>query len=314
MQEMITMCDKAAASSVPQSVMPQPLAFIISVMNRIHLLWRYNRLTSQVTASTASMKRFAMGKLLHWATPDVLMIRTVIRTGAKLTLIALRILELAEQKVVTIQAARDLYEAVMVARPLRTRVRLPKGRPPWLQQVVGPDHYVWLVRKKEVLISYVSRVARCTALLFKHMLHTSLCYMSVIEVLSLDPEVENEAISHIFLNSKRLLDEMSENKQHIYVELLRHTGLVQQILSGLSIPCKAEQLINAFATTLTATERTLSAAESIWSRIGGAVGQGISTMCLSISGRTMGIFLPEETNPIGPLAAVGAESWQRQSS
>lgn len=294
----MSLSDRGAASSIPGSLLPTPLSLVLHIMSRVHWLWKWKRLSAQMVTSTDNLKKLILGHIVNFTVGDYL----VVRIAAQVTLIAVRILDLGKQKVSTYRAYNDLYDALIVKHPLRVRVRLPYGPPSPLQNLLGPDHYVWLLKKKEALVRYGSRVIRCASELFKQMMLTTLCYMSVIEAFTVSTEVKNEAISQVFLNASRLLDEMSENKQHIQAQLLRHKGLIEQILTGLGSPCRAEQLISAVAKTMTAAEHTSNVVGTVWKYTEGAAKSGVSTLSLAAVGWTPGVICPDDPNPVRALA------------
>lgn len=297
MQAIMGLADSAAATSVPGSALvPGPLSLFVHIMNRVHCVWRWHFMVTRVYTSPAELKKLLVGHIVQFVVGDKLLVRI----GAQVTLIAVRILELGKQKVVLYRAYCEVHHALVSTYPLRVRVRLPKAGQSRLLDFLGPDQYLFVMRKKEALQQYVSRLALCVAQLFKEMFVVSMCYMDVIEAFSLSSEVGDQAVKHIFINATRLLDEMSENKQHIHAELLRHKSLIQRILVGLGTPCQADQLISAVASTLTVAEVTSNTVKNIFGRGEDFLKEGLSSVCLSFTGYQPGFLLPADPNPVRP--------------
>ncbi len=302
MQAIIGLADNAAASSVPgSSMIPGPLSVAIHLMNRVHWVWRWHFMVTQVYANTTNLKKLIAGHILHYVMGD----NIILRIAAQVTMIATRIVQLGKQKVATYVAYCEVYHAIACTYPLRVRVRLPRVGDSWALDILGPDQYIWMMKKKEAFLLYVARIIRCVAHLFQEMLKVSMCYMDVIEAFSLNSATRDEAVNHFFLNATRLLDEIAENKQTIHAELLRHKHLIQQILSSLGSPCQAEQLIGAVAATLTPVERTYNAAKVIYDQGEDFVKHGLSSLALSF-GWQPGFLLPKDPNPISPQVAGAA--------
>lgn len=309
MQAIVGISDNAAAAAIPGSVLlPSPVNFLIHIMNRVHWLWRWNFMINQVVSHTGNLQKYIAGNVLNVAINTILpdKLALIIRIAAQVTLATVRIIELGKQKVRTFYALRDLYYAVTNRQPLRIRVKMPT-KPTALYELLGPDHYIWALKKKEALIQYTAKVMRCVFELLKEMLFTSMCYMDVIEVFTLNPEAKHDAVNQIFISTSRLLDDISKNKQYIHAELIRNKRLIEQILSGLGNPCRADQLISAVGASLTVGERTYNAAGWVWDNTKDALKESWFTFARSTFGRDVSRYviprwmIPDEHNPIGPL-------------
>lgn len=299
MQAIIGLADSAAASSVPGSgLFPGPLSVAIHLMNRVHWVWRWHFMVTQVYSSSTNLKKLVAGHALNFFVGN----NFLLRLGAQVVMIATRILQLGKQKVVTYAAYCEFYDAVANTYPLRVKVSLPREEDSFALRLLGPVEYLWIMKKKEAFMVYISRVIRCAALLFREMLKVSMCYMDVIEAFSLSSENRDLAVNHFFLNTASLLDEITENKHSIHAELIRHKPLVQQILSGLGSPFKADKLIDAVAASLTVTQRAYSTVKTVYNYSEDFVKQGLSTLTSSV-GLQPGLLLPKDPNPIRPLAA-----------
>jgi hypothetical protein len=315
MQALVGLSDNAAAAVIPGSAfLPGPVNILIHLMNRVHWVWRWNFMLTQVVANTNNLQKYIAGNLLNLClntiVPDKLAL--IIRIAAQVTLAAARIVELGKQKMRTFYALRDLYYAIAMRQPLRIRVKMPRDKHSLIfhlavQRLLGPDNFVWALKKKEAVIQYVSRIARCTFELLRHMFVTSMCYMDVIEVFTLNPEAKHDAVNQVFMSASRLLDDISKNKQHIHAELLRNQRLIEKILSGLGNPCRADQLISAVSMSLTVTEKTYNTAGWVWDNTKDVVKQAYCGGMLGIFGPAVPRALlprwviPDEQNPIGPL-------------
>jgi hypothetical protein len=287
---------------VPSSMLlPTPVNMLIHLMNRVHWLWRWNFTITQVWSNTNNLKKFIIGHVVNLVVGH----NMIVRVAAQVVMIIQRIIELGKQKVRTYYAICNLYDAVFISHPIRPKVRLPRGQPSVIQELLGPDHYIWAMRKKETFQIYCFRVLKCAIELLKQMLYTSMCYMDVIEAFTISPENSRTAISHAFINASRILDDMSQNKQYIHATLIRHKGLVEKVLAGIGSPCQADSLISAVATTLNTAEIAQNTLGWVWDNTEKFVKEA-ALGATSLVGWQPGFLLPEYTNPIRPVAAPGA--------
>ncbi|MDP1834505.1 MAG: hypothetical protein Q8K75_01120 [Chlamydiales bacterium] len=261
MQAILSISDIGSASTIPSSVLlPTPINMLIHIMNRVHWVWRWNFTITQVWGNTNNLKKYILGHIVNFVAGN----NIIVRVAAQVTMIATRIIDLGKQKVRTYYAFCDVYDAIFVSHPIRAKVRLPRGRPSFLQEFLGPDHYIWAMKKKEVLQVYSTRILKSVLELFKQMFYTSMCYMDVIEAFTINPETTNTAINHVFIHASTILDDMSQNKQHIHATLIRHKSLIEKILLGIGGPCKVETLISAVGTTLTTAELAQNTLGRAW--------------------------------------------------
>ncbi len=297
MQGIITLSDKASALSVPSSTsLPNTLSMCIHVMNRVHWLWRWHFMVTQVYMNSTNLKKLLAGYIVNYTVGE----NTIIRIAAQVVLIAVRIVDLGKQKYQVYMAYCELKNSVFAHYHFQIEVRLPSQQT-YALKMLGPEHYIFVMKRKEKMLIYVGRINRCTLILFKEMFKTSMCYMDIIEAFSMNSAVRTEAVNQIFINSTRLLDDMCENKQHIHAELLKHKGIIEQILTGIGSPYKAEQLIDAVGRTLSQVERTYNTAKYLYDNSENRIKDGLSSMAISFFNWTPGILLPEDPDPIRTL-------------
>ncbi len=303
MQILLGIADSGAASSIPGSAwLPGPLNIAAHGLARIFSVWKCTYMIQQVYTSPTELKKLIAGHVLSYVTGDTVMIRV----AGQVTMIAVRIITLAKQKVKLYVSFCELHHAVVGTYPLRIRVRLPRAGKSYLMNFLGPDQYIFVMRKKEALQLYVSRLVRCAVIFFNELFQVSMCYMDVIEAFSLSTAVGSEAVKHVFINSTKLLDEISQNKQYIHRELLEHKGLIERILVGIGSPCTADKLVSTVASTLGPLEKIYNVAGVTWDKLGGVVKKGVGSTIYGFSGYYPALCLPEGQNLIGPPQVAGA--------
>lgn len=258
MQTILSICDTASVKTSPLcGLLPTPINIAIHLLNRIHWVWRWNFTFTQVVGNSTNLKKYIAGHILSFVAGDFI----IVRVAAQVVLIVTRLYDLGYQKVQTYYAFCALYDAALI-HPISVKVELPADS--LLKDVLGNSSYLWIRKESEKVKIYCTRVALAAIELLKQMFYTSMCYMDVIEAFTINPEVTNTAINHIFVNSSRMLDEMSENKQHIYATLKRYKGLVEEILVSIGSPCNADTLISTVKKTLTVAQWTKSTMDYVW--------------------------------------------------
>ncbi len=208
----------------------------------------------------------------------------MLRVAAQVMMIAVRIVDLGKYKAKLYVSCLELHHSLVGTYPLRIRVRIPRTDQSTLLRFLGPDTYIFVMRKKEAFLLYVSRVGRCVLTFFKDLGQVAMCYVAVVEAFSLSAAVGDEAVKHVFFNSTKLLDEMSENRQHIHAELLRHKGLIERILVGIGSPCSADTLISTVGSSLNVAQKTRNAVGATWDVVGDVVKKGVGSTVFGFTG------------------------------
>ena len=303
MESILRMSDSASSFALPaSSALPTPLNAFVHLMNRAHWLYRWKLQVSEVYMNSRNFKLLVMGHLTSKVVGESLLLRM----SAQILLVTSRIVDLGKQKVRTYDAYCDVLHAIFTSESHWVRVEVPQGQPTFALLFLGEDYYIWAIQKREAFLFYVRRVGLSTVHLFKEMFNTSMCYMDVIEAFSVNVNASNDAVNHLFIHTAKLLDGISENKQTIHAELLKHKKLIQQVLTVMGTDYKAETLIGEVAKTLNTAERTYNGVQWFFNQSESELRQGLSNLSLSVLGWTPAFL--EEVPPLRgfPTVAAGA--------
>jgi len=295
MESILRMSDSAASYALPASSnLPSPLTTLIHLMNRVHWLRRWKLQVSEVYMNSRHLKLLGVGYL----TRELVGESALLGISAQIILVTSRTIDLGKQKVRTYDAYCDVLHAIFTSESHWVRVHVPRDKPTLILKFLGDDLYIWVIQKKEAFLFYVRRVGISTGRLFKEMFNTSMCYMDVIEAFSVNATTNNDAVNHLFINTAKLLDDISENKQTIHAVLCKHEMLIQQILGVMGTKYQAKTLIKEVAKTLDTAERTYNGVQWVFNKTESSLLDGASSLCLSLLGYTPACLVPENSNPL----------------
>lgn len=299
MEGILRMSDSAASCSLPgSSALPSPMTTVIHLMNRVHCLYRWKMQVTEVYTNSRNLKLLIAGHLVNGVAGE----NTLLRIASQIVLVTARIVDLGKQKIRTYEAYCDVLHAIFTLESHWVSVKILRDQPSLALKFLGEDYYIWAIQQRESFFFYVRRIALCASILFTEMLKTSMCYMDVIEAFSINSATHNDAVNHLFINTTKLLDGISENKQTIHAELLKHKGLIKQVLGVMGTQYQAETLIGEVAKTLNHAERTYNGVKWVFESSEDGIRDGLSSLCISCLGWTPGFLLPEDPNPLKGFA------------
>lgn len=251
----VTVVDAATQLAPATNLLPGPIWVVFSAFHNVHRLWWWYRKKEMYTQPN-NFLHLVSGHTLNFVLGDML----VIRVAAQALLIATRILEAVEQKVVFCLSWRKWTQSVRGHYTPHIRCKWDKKTE---TSLFSPSTRNWAESLKRNAAARIDRVMKNTLGIGKNGFMLSMRLMDAAEAFSLSPETKTEAVSEFFLNGSKSISTIVENKERLRAGLIENKGLIDKCLSGIGSSYKSEQLIGAVSKTLEKTETTYNTVSKV---------------------------------------------------
>lgn len=239
---------------------PSPLMAFVYGINRIHGLWRWHRRADDLYRSENSLHQLLAGHSLQWLVGQ----RLIVKIAAQVVLVVRRLTDLVAQQRRLAASYRDWKQAItwQYQPPLMT----------WNATAL-PTSYTKLRIKITLhrLTHRLYRIAITTFYLIKDAFLLSMRMLDQVEAMSLNPATREAAVNELFLNSSRLMDQLSKDKPLLLKELRENKTIVQYLLDKMNLKYTAEDLAKVIESTIDKAE----VARNGWSVVQESLTEGI---------------------------------------
>ena len=231
--------------SATPSILPTPAKFAFLALHKVHRFWRWIRL-GNIYSDPNNFAQLAAGHGLNYIISD----SALVRISAISVLIAARIFQAVQEYEKLQDSWLRMNDAFHNHYPTPIHCK-------WDQQYnfFSLSTVIWFKINTKVLICRIQVVAICIFKVGKHALLLSLRLVDAIEAFSLKPEIREEGINLIFVNTSTCMSQLVNNKDFLLESLESNQEVIEKILNGLGSQLTADTLID---TVESALEKTVS--------------------------------------------------------
>ncbi len=231
------------------------------VIHKVHRLWRWYRFT-EVYTNPDNILSLAAGHGLNWLGGGD---STVVNIAAQILLIATRITDCIEEQVNVIKETRLLWDDVTDPYPLCPKVKWKHtvGKSGWL----SPSTEIWLKEAFVRLVERIKRIAKRIFVIAKRLFLLSMKTLDAAEAFSYANN-RNERVNQLFVNSRKCLKVLVENKGLLLHGIKNHRGVIKQILGNTDSIFSVDQFIDVINKSLGVAESVHNGIETVSEAVG----------------------------------------------
>jgi len=240
------------------TVLPQAVRLAFTAFHKLHRLWRWIRL-GNIYRDPNNFAMLAAGHGMNYIIGD----SVLVRISAISVLISTRILHAVSEYEKLQNAWVKMKEAVHHRYPEPVRCS-------WDQKhgIFSLSTVIWMKTSAKTLWCRVHRISIAIFRVGKHFVLLSLRMTDAVEAFTLKPEVREEGINLLFVNTSTCLSKLVENKDFLLESLESNEEIIRTILNGLGSQLTPEALIDTVETALEKTESFNRTASTVNDHIG----------------------------------------------
>lgn len=230
-------------------------------IHKVHRIWRWYRFT-EVYTNPDNLLSLVAGHGLNWLGGGDSMI---VNIAAQVLLIATRITECVEEQVKVVRETRLLWDEITDPYLLCPKVKWKHtvGKSGWL----SPSTEIWLKETFVWLVDRIKRIAKRILVIGKRLFFLSMKTLDAAEAFSYSNN-RNERVNQLFVNSRKCLKVLVENKDLLLHGIKKHKSVIKQILGNANSMFTVDQLINVIKKTVGVAESVHNGIESASQAVG----------------------------------------------
>lgn len=226
--------------STTQSVLPVPAKIAFLAFHKLHRIWRWIRL-GNIYSDPNNFAHLAAGHGLNYVIGD----SALVRISAISVLIATRILH-------TVREYEKLQDSwLRMKDAFQCHYETPV-RYNWDQKsgFFSLSTVIWFKTTTKSVILRIQVVAIAIFKVGKHFFLLSLRLVDAIEAFSLKPEIREEGINLMFVNTSTCMSHLVNNKDFLLESLESNQKVIEKVLEGLGSQLTVETLIDTVESAL----------------------------------------------------------------
>lgn len=226
--------------SSTKSVLPTPARFAFLAFHQLHRFWRWIRL-GNIYKDPNNFAQLAAGHGINYLIGD----SVLLRISALSVLIATRILHAVSEYEKLQDSWVRMKDAFCnhYATPIRCNWDQKSGS-------FSLSTVVWIKTSTKDIICRIRMIAIAIFRVGKHAFLLSMRLIDAVESFSLKPEIREEGINLMFVNTTSCLSHLVSNKDFLLESLESNEEVIDKILSGLGSQLTAYALIDTVDSAL----------------------------------------------------------------
>lgn len=241
-----------------QAVLPQAARVAFMAFHKAHQLWRWIRL-GNIYSDPHNFAQLAAGHGVNYIIGD----SALLRISAISVLISTRILHAVGEYEKLQDAWLRMKDAIHYRYPAPIRCDWDQKHGPLSLSTV-----IWIKTTAKTLWCRVSLTAIAVFRVGKHFVLLSLRIVDATEAFTMKPEIREEGINLLFVNTKTCVSKLVDNKEFLLQSLESNQEIIAKILAGLGSRLSSEALIDTVEEALEKTESVHRSAMTVNDHIG----------------------------------------------
>lgn len=266
----------------------------VLLLTRVHFYWKYHRSAEELYKESYPFHKLAAGHTLSWFVGN----NQLVCLAAQVVLVTRRLMDYLHQQNRFFRSYKEWNKAITFRyRPptfLRSKGWADRWIPGLLRLRIGS--YKLACRLK--------RLAVTTFYLVKEAFLFSMRALDLMEALVLDQSEKKKSLSHLFLHTSHLLNQLMENRHFLAEELRTHKPTVQSLLNQVGAMYTVDELVKALEGSTATIERVQAIKRRIPERVAEVAKDSLYTLCFACFGKAPSILLPRKilANSCTPLS------------
>ncbi|ADI37611.1 hypothetical protein [Waddlia chondrophila] len=246
---------KFASTPTP---LPQICRVTFLAFHKVHRLWRWVRL-GNIYSNPNNFAQLAAGHGINYIIGD----STLVRISAISVLISTRILQAVSEYEKLQDAWLKMKDAFQHHYPEPVRCSWDQTH-----NFLSLSSIIWIKTTTKTTWCRVRLIAIAIFRVGKHFILLSLRMSDAVEAFTLKPEIREESINLMFVNTATCLSKLVDNKDFLLERLESNQKIIEKVLKGLGSQLTSDALIDTVEEALEKTSSIRRTTSSINDHIG----------------------------------------------